>query len=58
MVDISKCSGIIETKDPEETFTCPMRYSCKRFTAKSGEYQSWMKPPFKDGECDYYWEVK
>jgi hypothetical protein len=51
MSDITKCHG----------FECPMKESCKRFTAKPNEFaQSYfLDPPYKindDGfSCDMYW---
>lgn len=48
-MDITKCSGD----------NCPIKYHCKRFTAKKSDYQSWINPPFKlDGDkfsCDLFW---
>ena len=49
MADISKCKGT----------DCPLKEKCYRFTAPTGERQSWFtETPFKDGECEYYWDNK
>ncbi len=47
MPDITMCPGT----------DCPYKESCYRYTAKPSEYyQSYfMKPPFKDDECEMYW---
>ena len=46
MSDISKCSGE----------GCPLREACYRFTAPTSEYhQSWIAPPYKNGECEIEW---
>lgn len=46
MADITMCLGT----------NCPLKEKCYRFTAKASEYQSYfMKPPFKDGNCEMYW---
>jgi len=46
MSDITKCNGI----------NCPVKESCKRFTAESGFRQSWFtESPIKDGKCEMYW---
>ena len=48
MPDITMCSG----KD------CPLKETCYRYKAKPDEYQSYfMEPPYKDGECNHYWEM-
>jgi hypothetical protein len=46
MPDITMCPG---------TF-CPHKETCYRYTAKPSDYQSYfMKPPIKEGKCEYYW---
>jgi len=46
MSDITKCNGI----------NCPVKESCKRFTAESGFRQSWFTESLiKDGKCEMYW---
>jgi len=46
MSDITKCNGV----------NCPVKESCKRFTAESGVWQSWFaESPIKDGKCEMYW---
>ena len=49
-MDITKCSGD----------KCPIKESCHRYTAKAGEYQSYLiETPFEinDGvfSCDMFW---
>jgi len=44
--DITMCEGT----------DCPNKETCYRFTAKPSDYQSYfMKPPIKEGKCEYYW---
>ena len=46
MPDITMCLGT----------DCPHKETCYRFTAKPCDYQSYfMKPPIKEGKCEYYW---
>jgi hypothetical protein len=45
MPDIDMCMGT----------DCPYKETCYRFTAKPSDYQSYIKPPIKDGKCDMYW---
>ena len=46
MPDITMCLGT----------ECPHKETCYRFTAKPSDYQSYfMKPPIKEGKCEYYW---
>jgi hypothetical protein len=49
MPDITMCTGE----------NCPLKETCYRYTAdESYEHQSWfMKPPYKDSECEYYWTI-
>lgn len=52
-MDISKCRG------ERDGMICPLRQTCYRFTAPSGDYQSYIEPPFVvDGDiirCLLYW---
>ena len=50
MPDISKCEG----KD------CPLKYKCYRFTCIGDSYSQsyFMEPPYKDGKCDYFMEIR
>lgn len=41
MSDISKCSGN----------NCPLKKMCKRYTAPSGAWQSYVLPAYEDGNC-------
>lgn len=46
MPDITMCLGT----------DCRAKEKCYRFTAKPSDYQSYfMKPPIKEGKCEYYW---
>jgi hypothetical protein len=46
MPDITMCVGT----------NCPHKEKCYRYTAKPSDYQSYfMKPPIKEGKCEYYW---
>jgi hypothetical protein len=45
MPDIDMCMGT----------DCPYKETCYRFTAKPSYYQSYIKPPIKEGKCDMYW---
>jgi hypothetical protein len=47
MSDISKCSGE----------GCLLKKKCWRFLDPPDEWQSWILPPVKNGECDMFWEV-
>lgn len=68
MPDIAMCAGerfFRTVKDENgipvdvEAVICPLRETCWRYTAPpNGEYQTYMFPPFKDNECDYYWPTK
>ena len=36
--------------------SCPIKDSCRRFTAEPGFLQSYfIDSPMKDGKCDMYW---
>ena len=49
MADITKCKGT----------DCPLKETCYRFLAMVGLIQSYFKDvPFKDGKCEYYWNIK
>jgi hypothetical protein len=50
MADITMCSGNY----------CELAQTCYRYKASpTPHYQSYfLKPPIKDGKCEYYWEVK
>lgn len=50
MPDITMCNGKY----------CELAQTCYRYKATpTPHYQSYfLKPPIKDGKCDYYWEVK
>ena len=49
MADITKCKGT----------DCPLKESCYRFLAMEGLRQSFFTDvPFKDGKCEYYWNIK
>lgn len=50
MPDITMCSGL----------NCPLKETCYRFKAMTKVYgQSYFqKPPNKEDECEYYWDVK
>ena len=50
MPDITMCSGL----------NCPLKETCYRFKAMTTVYgQSYFsKPPNKEDECEYYWDVK
>jgi hypothetical protein len=50
MADICMCSGE----------GCDKKEQCYRFTAPSSEYwqSMFVKPPIKDGECEYFWDNK
>lgn len=67
MSDISKCSGIINSnlkvfgdviESASMQIECPLRRTCKRYLDSSEYFQSWIAPPYKNGQCDMYWEVK
>lgn len=46
MSDITKCMGQ----------GCPIKDTCKRYTAKESVWQSYFwESPIKDGKCDMYW---
>lgn len=46
MPDITMCLGS----------NCPHKEKCYRYRAKPSDYQSYfMKPPIKEGKCEYYW---
>lgn len=55
MADISKCEGLFKEINTDAFKLCS---TCKRYLASTGEYQSWIAPPYKDGKCEMYWEVK
>ena len=49
MADITKCRGT----------GCPLKETCYRFLAMEGLWQSYfIDIPFKDGKCEYYWNIK
>lgn len=49
MADITMCEGA----------ECPIKDSCRRFTAKVGLMQSYfLNSPTEDSECEYYLEIK
>jgi hypothetical protein len=49
MADITMCRGD----------GCGLKDDCYRYLAKASERQSFfMKPPVKNGSCEYYWKVK
>lgn len=49
MPDISMCTGL----------GCPFKEQCYRAQARPDIYQSYFaKPPYKDGNCDYFWVMK
>lgn len=49
MADISKCEGV----------DCSIKEKCYRYTATASEYrQSYMMPPKKGKDCEYYWDNK
>lgn len=49
MPDITMCPG-------ED---CPLKESCYRYTATPSEFRQsyFVNTPYKDGECDHYWEI-
>ena len=48
MPDISMCSNQF----------CPLKEKCYRFNAKPNEFrQSYGMFEFKDGVCDYFWDI-
>ena len=49
MADITKCKGT----------DCPLKETCYRFLAMEVLRQSYfIDVPFKDGKCEYYWNIK
>jgi len=46
MTDISKCSGE----------GCPLKDSCRRYTAPASEWQYWIEPNWDGEECVVYLE--
>jgi hypothetical protein len=50
MPDITMCEG----KD------CPLKETCYRYLADPSRYRQsyFMEPPFKDKECEHYWNIK
>jgi hypothetical protein len=49
MPDITMCRGT----------DCPLKEQCYRAQARPDTYQSYFaKPPYKDGNCDYFWVMK
>ena len=49
MPDITMCMG----------GDCPLKETCYRYKAKPSEYQYYfLEPPFKDENCDHYWDMK
>ena len=48
MTDISKCSGE----------GCPMKATCKRYTAPASPVQSWIVEPWDGVKCEFYYEEK
>jgi hypothetical protein len=48
MTDISKCSGE----------GCPVKGSCKRYTAKASPVQSWIVEPWDGETCEFYYEER
>jgi hypothetical protein len=53
MPDISMCSG------EQDTYSCPRKDTCHRYTAKPNPYQQsyFMALPFdrENNICDHYW---
>jgi hypothetical protein len=60
MADITACSG--ESKDENESFSCPFKDNCYRYTCNKNPYwQSYFTEiPFdkEEGDCEYYWANK
>lgn len=49
MPDITMCMGK----------GCPLKETCYRHKTKPSMYQSYfMESPYKDGDCDHYWEIE
>ena len=49
MPDIAMCSGE----------GCPLKETCYRHTATPTPLrQSWIAPPYADGDCEYYWPTE
>jgi hypothetical protein len=49
MADITMCRGD----------GCGLKDDCYRYLAKASERQSFfVKPPAKNGSCEYYWKVE
>ena len=50
MPDVSMCDGI----------GCTLKSTCYRYTATPSEHLQtyFIRPPFKNDICDYYWEDK
>ena len=50
MPDIALCTGE----------GCPLKEKCHRYLAKPCEYRQsyFATPPYKDGECEHFWEEK
>lgn len=50
MSDITKCNGK----------NCKLKENCFRYVSKANKYQSYFgnfEELYKDGRCDYYWEI-
>lgn len=50
MSDITMCTGL----------KCELKENCYRFTSKRCEFMQsyFVKPPFKDNKCLYFWNNK
>lgn len=48
MPDISMC----------ENKKCPLRSMCYRFRAIPDEWQSFSAFEYKDGKCDFFWDLR
>jgi len=48
--DIAMCEGK----------SCPLKDNCYRHLAIENEFRQsyFAEPPFKDGECEYFWPIK
>jgi len=54
MTDMAKCTG-----ETAEKKLCPLRDNCYRYTAESGEWQSWIETPLdEDGKCELLWDTE
>jgi len=61
MADITKCTGI-KRDSPKDTFICPLRDKCYRFTAPTSlVWQSWfVEVPYNEEakECEHLWKTE